>query len=1088
MTELRVFISSTFRDLQEEREHLVKKIFPEIRVLCRERGISFTEVDLRWGLTDEDVVLGQVVRTCLEEIDRCRPYFIGITGDRYGYVPRLQEYYKDPELLARWPWIEDAAMDGASLIDLEFRHAVLNALTPSHSTMARGAGVEVARFFFRQRLDDSLSEDVDDEEVRQLEELKQRVRSAGLSAEVFSDPVALGEMVRDDLVAIIQRDFGDARAPSPLEEERTRHAAFAASRRRAYIPNPDYLRSLNKWFTADEKPLVLYAESGSGKSSLLSFWCDQLRRRDPGARIVEHYVGIGASDTDHFGIIRHVMAEIKERFDRAEEIPATETALEQEFVNWLGYPSLESTETPAPLLIVIDGINQLAGRALDLQWLPPTMPQGIRLVISSTVEQTLVDLRHRGWTELGMQPLDEGEREAVVVRFLAEYRKALAPDLVRRIALDVKCAHPLFLRTLLEELRLFGEHERVQSHINQLLGATGTEDLFQRVLQRLEHDYSEPLVREVMCLLSCSRHGLSENDLGDLVEVGRMKLAWLLVGLDYHLVSRDGVLTFFHDYLRRAVHKRYLPTEEARGTYYERLAEHFEQSELTLRSSLELLHALERLGRREALNRVLSQIERFHILWPSEQHEVMRLWMGVDSEVTVAAYRTQLRAWEESGVGEERRDEVLEYLIELYDSLEAWNEAERIQHQRLARAIADEDRQRESRILGYLSYLSCSLQHFNQAEQTILRSEQIAREIGDRAGLMIALGNRGYLYLSLRRHDEALRCLLETEDIARELDNKQSMAKAIGTRGMIYAAERRFEEALECYAQMEQVARVIGDRRMVAVAIGYRGKVHRYRGEYEQALDCYSTYERISRETGNRRNVCAVLKDRGDVFLTIGDFRKAQEYYLDSARIANEIGERGGAAVAINGCGLAHLATKEFARALSCFHQAVHLGRDTGAQYTVAASMAFEATALLESVTETATIPEDLSPYVADVEGRTMRERLLSAARAKVEESMAVAEKTSRMDVYALGRTVLARITAADGDVPRGVESLRTLLAETDFDIEQANLHFWIWKVDRTQEEHRTDALSLYESLAQNDRQYLYVTRMEMLRDGHYDG
>ncbi|MBC8145435.1 MAG: DUF4062 domain-containing protein, partial [bacterium] len=37
---LRVFISSTFRDLQEEREHLVKKIFPEIRALCRTRGIT----------------------------------------------------------------------------------------------------------------------------------------------------------------------------------------------------------------------------------------------------------------------------------------------------------------------------------------------------------------------------------------------------------------------------------------------------------------------------------------------------------------------------------------------------------------------------------------------------------------------------------------------------------------------------------------------------------------------------------------------------------------------------------------------------------------------------------------------------------------------------------------------------------------------------------------------------------------------------------------------------------------------------------------------------------------------------------------
>ena len=61
--ELRVFISSTFHDLQEEREHLIKKIFPEIRSLCRERGITFTEIDLRWGLTEEEATLGRIIRT-----------------------------------------------------------------------------------------------------------------------------------------------------------------------------------------------------------------------------------------------------------------------------------------------------------------------------------------------------------------------------------------------------------------------------------------------------------------------------------------------------------------------------------------------------------------------------------------------------------------------------------------------------------------------------------------------------------------------------------------------------------------------------------------------------------------------------------------------------------------------------------------------------------------------------------------------------------------------------------------------------------------------------------------------------------------
>jgi aspartate oxidase len=44
--ELRVFLSSTFRDLQSERAHLLNKIFPELRHECRTRGVEFTEVDL----------------------------------------------------------------------------------------------------------------------------------------------------------------------------------------------------------------------------------------------------------------------------------------------------------------------------------------------------------------------------------------------------------------------------------------------------------------------------------------------------------------------------------------------------------------------------------------------------------------------------------------------------------------------------------------------------------------------------------------------------------------------------------------------------------------------------------------------------------------------------------------------------------------------------------------------------------------------------------------------------------------------------------------------------------------------------------
>ena len=67
---MRVFISSTFRDMQLEREELVKQVFSRLRKLCESRGVSWSEIDLRWGVTDEQRAEGRVLPICLAEIHR----------------------------------------------------------------------------------------------------------------------------------------------------------------------------------------------------------------------------------------------------------------------------------------------------------------------------------------------------------------------------------------------------------------------------------------------------------------------------------------------------------------------------------------------------------------------------------------------------------------------------------------------------------------------------------------------------------------------------------------------------------------------------------------------------------------------------------------------------------------------------------------------------------------------------------------------------------------------------------------------------------------------------------------------------------
>src|SRR4030042_4224898 len=89
---VRVFISSTFRDRHAERDHLVRVVFPELKERCRKRHVNLIDVDLRWGVTEEQAVGSGALDSCLDEIDSCRPYFLGLLGHRYGYIPPGQDH------------------------------------------------------------------------------------------------------------------------------------------------------------------------------------------------------------------------------------------------------------------------------------------------------------------------------------------------------------------------------------------------------------------------------------------------------------------------------------------------------------------------------------------------------------------------------------------------------------------------------------------------------------------------------------------------------------------------------------------------------------------------------------------------------------------------------------------------------------------------------------------------------------------------------------------------------------------------------------------------------------------------------------
>jgi hypothetical protein len=87
-----IFISSTFLDMQAERDHLRTHVFPALEERLRERRHFAVWVDLRVGVAaeaeaDEGAREIQVLKVCLGEVKRCRPFLIVLLGDRYGWIP-----------------------------------------------------------------------------------------------------------------------------------------------------------------------------------------------------------------------------------------------------------------------------------------------------------------------------------------------------------------------------------------------------------------------------------------------------------------------------------------------------------------------------------------------------------------------------------------------------------------------------------------------------------------------------------------------------------------------------------------------------------------------------------------------------------------------------------------------------------------------------------------------------------------------------------------------------------------------------------------------------------------------------------------
>ena len=640
---VRVFLSSTFRDFTGERDLLVRKVFPELRRKCRERQVELVDVDLRWGITEKEAKQGKVLPICLAEIDRSRPYFIGFLGERYGWVPEAGQY--DLSLLMEQPWL-DEHRGGKSVTELEILHGVLN-----NPKMAGQAF-----FYFRdpkyakRKGGDYLS--ATEEEQKKLTALKQRIRNSRFRVvENYKNPKFLAEKIGEDLWKLIDEVYPIDEVPDALTQERMIHEAYANTRRRLYLGGEGYTAKLNDAMKAKPfRPLLIRGQSGGGKSSLLANWIASWSKRHKKAAVIVHHLGAGSDAADPIRLAVRLMQEISHITGDVFKPESDPEKQLEKLPEWLAMASAWAQRCKTEFLIVFDGLDKISERQ-HLRWFPAFLPPRVKLIASCLDGDILEAAKGRlPWQELKVKPFTKKEQKRFIGEYLARYRKSLTAKQSKTLQGHPLSGNPLFLLTVLEELRVYGVHEKLEHRLNELLSpppsklqgeAPSADDVFEHVLSRLEKDIGKKSVQLAMESIWASRSGLLQDELLAIAKLTPAKWATIQNALDDSLYESRGKINFGHDYLRKAVQDRYDLTGKRKLNLHRRMAEWFDKQTVDTRIAEELPWQWRESGKVAHLKRCLTNWRVFETLCKIDAYEILGYWLPLEGELEIE-YR---KAW-----------------------------------------------------------------------------------------------------------------------------------------------------------------------------------------------------------------------------------------------------------------------------------------------------------------------------------------------------------------------------------------------------------------------------------------------------------
>lgn len=588
MKDISIFVSSTFMDMQSERDLLRERVLPELEDYAKKYGVNVNFIDLRWGIDTTEVGEEQstrlIIKSCVDEIEISKPYFISLIGERYGWIPDFKYILNALYSLDVEGETADEFRD-ISITEFEIRVAdMLSKADIRALYMLRGdidyRGDEESR----RRLASTVSAD-----LQRIAALKKRIRAA--HPETVFDYHAewdkttkrivgldkFCDIVTEQLKALIDADFaGSCASGNWIEEFEGFQESFIARSNAVFRGRDAELSDITARVDGKQKIYLISGESGNGKSSLVAKLTELLKDK---GEVYSFFTGVHHNATSVRAMLLCFIHALTGEYSDLDSDAAIKSF----------YAELKKLDKDKTHYFVIDAVNQMDGDSdfESLAWLSERLiPDNVKLIVSTTPDFYMYKkLCDASGAVIKLGGLASGDIVSVSDAYFKKNHKSAPKDIVDAIAkkFDAPTGSPLQLKFLLNKVinlnsddferienykSTYSPAEAISVHIREIIADTPSElgECYARFIADIRGMFAPGFADLALMLIAYSNYGFPEKYIARVAEdigiaYSSAEFSYLVKLLREALFSRNFVYDFNHLRVKRIVRDMYQADE-----------------------------------------------------------------------------------------------------------------------------------------------------------------------------------------------------------------------------------------------------------------------------------------------------------------------------------------------------------------------------------------------------------------------------------------------------------------------------------------------------------------------------------------------